>query len=155
MPLPPGLLTPDAILPRLRVGSKSGLFAAMCERGAAITRQPRADLLAAVLAREAAGTTGFGGGVALPHARLAAIARPIIVFAHLDQPIDYGALDDTPVDLVLLLLSPASGSAAHLKALASASRLLRDPSLAAKLRGASDADALCALLIVSPLAHAA
>ena len=149
------LVAPDAILPSLRAPSKASLFATLAARGAALTGIDHSTIIAALNTCEALGTTGFGSGVALPHGRLAAVAQPMALFARLDEPLDYGALDGAPVDLVLCLLSPATGTAEHLKALARASRMLRDPALAAKLRGAADVASIHALLAVPPQARAA
>lgn len=148
-------LSAHAVLPRLRAPTLRALFTALAEHAAPLVATDALTIANALAAREAAGTTGFGGGVALPHARLPGLAWPTGLFARLQTPLDYGALDSAPVDLVFMLLSPAAGSAAHLKALARASRLLRDPALRARLRGAADASALHALLAGPPLAAAA
>ena len=107
-----------------------------------------------VLEREKLGTTGVGQGVAIPHGKLAGIDKIIGVFAHLAKAIDFGAVDQQPVDLIFLLLAPENAGADHLKALARISRLLRDKSICEKMRGTKDSDALYALLTASQ-AHAA
>lgn len=96
-------------------------------------------------ARERLGSTGFGGGVAIPHAKLAGLARVTGMLMRLAQPIEFKAVDDLPVDLAFALFSPTDAGADHLKALARVSRRLRDAGLVAKLRGAGSADALWAL----------
>jgi len=96
--------------------------------------------------REKLGTTGFGGGVAIPHAKIAELEYCVGVVIRLDKAIDYNAHDDRPVDLILALFSPETGGAIHLKALAEISRLLRDETMVAKLRGADSQDAVYALL---------
>ena len=96
--------------------------------------------------RERLGSTGFGGGVAIPHGKIDGLERVIGIFVRLDQPIDFRAIDDMPVDLVFALLSPPQAGVDHLKALARVSRRLRDRSFVAKLRGAGSTDALYALL---------
>ncbi|MBA3895632.1 MAG: PTS sugar transporter subunit IIA [Sphingomonadaceae bacterium] len=95
--------------------------------------------------RERLGSTGFGGGVAIPHGKIEGLTQVVGVFARLAQPIDFGAIDDMPVDLVFMLLSPVDAGADHLKALAQVSRMLRDRAFVAKLRGAGSDDALLAL----------
>lgn len=95
--------------------------------------------------RERLGTTGFGGGVAIPHAKIEGLGTVVGLFVRLAQPIDFDAVDDLPVDLVFALLSPVEAGAEHLKALARVSRRLRDPAFLAKLRGAGSRDALWAL----------
>jgi PTS system nitrogen regulatory IIA component len=96
--------------------------------------------------REKLGSTGFGGGIAIPHGRLDGLKRVCGVFARLSKPVDFAAVDELPVDLVFMLLSPTGAGAEHLKALACVSRKLRDRGFAAKLRGAGSNDAVYALL---------
>lgn len=108
-----------------------------------------------VFDRERLGSTGFGHGVAIPHARLDGLAQITGAFARLAQPIEYQAVDDLPVDLVFLLLSPVGAGADHLKALARVSRTLRDARLLAKLRGAGSRDALYALFTTDEARDAA
>lgn len=100
----------------------------------------------AISEREKLGSTGFGGGVAIPHGKLDGLSQVIGYFARLTTPIDFQAVDGLPVDLVFLLLSPPDAGADHLKALASVSRLLRDRAMVAKLRGARSDAAIFALL---------
>ena len=76
--------------------------------------------------------------MAIPHARLHGLAQPFGLFARIEPPIDFGAIDGQPVDLVFLLLTPESG-AAHLPALAAIARLLRDAKVAGVLRAAHNA----------------
>ncbi|WP_174298883.1 PTS sugar transporter subunit IIA [Sphingomonas bacterium] len=99
----------------------------------------------ALAARERLGSTGFGGGIAIPHAKLAGISEVAALLIRLAQPIAFKAVDDRPVDIVLAMLSPPDAGADHLKALAQVSRRLRDQSFVAKLRGAGSPDALYAL----------
>lgn len=140
------LLAPDAVLAGVHVAGKKALFNQL---GQAASRVWDLDarLVAERLAeREKLGTTGFGSGVALPHGRIEGIDRVRGLFVRLAHPIDFDAVDDAPVDLVFMLLSPVDAGADHLKALARVSRALRDARFTAKLRGAGSADALYALL---------
>ena len=98
-------------------------------------------------AREKIGTTGFGNGVAIPHGKVEGITSVFLLVARLAEPIDYKAIDDQPVDLVFLLLSSPDAGAAHLKALAAVSRVVRHPALLEKLRGARSRDAFAAVLM--------
>ncbi len=95
--------------------------------------------------RERLGSTGFGAGIAIPHGKVEGLTDVVGVFVRLAQPVDFASIDDEPVDLVFMLLSPVDAGAAHLKALAHVSRVLRDRSFVAKLRGAATDDALFAL----------
>lgn len=139
------LLRPDAVLTGLAPASKKALFTQLA---AALAAQAGGDAkaIAAVLAaREKLGSTGFGGGVAIPHGKLEGIAQVTAVFARLGKPMEFAAVDGAPVDLVWALLSPPAAGAEHLKALARVSRRLRDRAFLAKLRGAGSPDALYAL----------
>jgi PTS system nitrogen regulatory IIA component len=97
--------------------------------------------------RERLGSTGFGGGVAIPHGKLAGLDRVYALVARLSTPVDYKAIDGGKVDLIFLLLSPPDAGAEHLKALAAVSRLVRHAATIEKLRGARSRDALAAVLI--------
>jgi len=92
--------------------------------------------------REAVGSTGVGRGVAIPHARLPAVRQPFALLSLLRRPLDFDAVDDRPVDLVLLLLLPASQDAGGPGVLASAARRLRDPEIVAAMRAARSGGAL-------------
>ena len=97
--------------------------------------------------RERLGSTGFGGGVAIPHGKLAGLDRVYALVARLSTPVDYKAIDGGKVDLVFLLLSPPDAGAEHLKALAAVSRLVRNAATVEKLRGARSRDALAAVVL--------
>ncbi|NBC37981.1 PTS transporter subunit EIIA [Novosphingobium sp. FSY-8] len=96
--------------------------------------------------REALGSTGFGRGVAIPHARIADLTRPVAVFLRLDTPVAFEAADDMPVDLVFGLLSPEAAGVAHLHALAAISRLMRDDRMHEALSQAPSDEALYSLI---------
>lgn len=140
------LLTPGAVISSLAANNKKTLFHQLGQV-AARTYGLDAKLVAERLSdREKLGSTGFGGAVAIPHGKLEELRQVVGIFAHLEKPVDFAAVDDLPVDLVFVLLSPVSAGAEHLKALARVSRRLRDRGFAAKLRGAGSPDALYALL---------
>jgi PTS system nitrogen regulatory IIA component len=140
------LLAPEAVLSGVSAASKKALFqqlGAAAERGYGLDARLVADRLTA---REKLGSTGFGQGVAIPHGKVEGLKRVVGIFVRLAQPLDFAAVDELPVDLVFVLLSPVGAGAEHLKALAAVSRKLRDRNFAAKLRGAGSPDALFALL---------
>ena len=105
-----------------------------------------ANILDAMLERENLGSTGFGGGIAIPHCKMIGVEFPVGVFLSLEKPIDYNAIDDESVDLIFALISPVNNGSAHLHALAEISRLLRDERSCAQLRGTDNADSIFALL---------
>ncbi len=96
--------------------------------------------------REKLGSTGFGRGVAIPHARMPGLSRPVAALVKLEKPVDFAAADGLPVDLVFGLLSPANSGATHLHALAAISRLVRDEGVHDALSDAPDAEALYGVL---------
>ena len=149
------LLSGEAILPALKSTSKKQALQLICERAAEVTGLLEREIFDAIWQRERLGSTGVGGGIAIPHAKLAKCTRIHGVFARLDRAIDFEALDGAPVDLIFLLLAPEDAGADHLKALARIARLLRDPAFAAKLRASRDANTLFALLAGQPRTHAA
>lgn len=128
------LLTDDHIALKLRASTKQTLLADLARRAAALTDLSEAALLQALAVREALGSTGFGAGVAIPHARIDGLKQVFGFLARLEKPIPFDAIDGRPVDLVFLLLSPTLSNAEHLATLAAISRKLRDKSVADALR---------------------
>lgn len=133
------ILSPDAILYNVDVGSKKQLLEKLSVLAAQKTGLDERLILDALIERERLGTTGIGRGVALPHTRLSTLKQIFCAFVK-TTPVDFEAVDDKPVDLAFLLLVPEEAGADHLKALARLSRLLRDESVAAALRQAKDAE---------------
>src|SRR5690606_5757367 len=113
---------------------------------AALTGLAERVIFETLLQREKLGSTGIGLGIAIPHGKLPTLDRIFGLFARLDRPIDFEALDGNPVDLIFLLLAPEGAGADHLKALARIARLRRDLEVARKLRESREADALYAVL---------
>lgn len=139
------ILLPEAVTAALSAPNKKLLFqqlGGLAERVLGLDAKLVVDRLGD---RERLGSTGFGGGIAIPHGKIDGLERVTGLFARLAQPIEFHAIDALPVDLVFVLLSPAGGGAEHLKALARVSRKLRDRGFVAKLRGAGSPDALYAL----------
>jgi PTS system nitrogen regulatory IIA component len=149
------LLKPEGVFASLRVKNKKQALQELAVRAARITGLDERQIFDALLQRERLGSTGVGRGIAIPHARIAGLARIAAVFAQLDEPIDFDALDGEPVDLVFVLLAPEHAGADHLKALARISRVLRDPQTLEKLRAARDRTALHSVLTEPLATHAA
>ena len=149
------ILAPDAVDAGLHVANKKALLQHLAMVAARRTGLAAKDIMAALSERERIGSTGFGGGTAIPHAKVEGLGRVIGMFARLSAPIDFQSVDTIPVDLVFLLLSPPDAGADHLKALASVSRALRDRETVAKLRGARSKDAIYALLAGAEARNAA
>ena len=146
------LLSPDAIVPALKVISKKQVLQELAEKAAALTGQNERAILEVLLQREKLGSTAVGNGIAIPHGKLPKLDALFGLFARLARPVDFDALDGQPVDLIFLLLAPEGAGADHLKALARVARLLREPNVARKLRDSEDAEALYAVLTLAPVA---
>lgn len=140
------LVAPDAVIPALKVNSKKQAIQELAAKAAKLTGQNERAVFETLLQREKLGSTAVGNGVAIPHGKLPKLDRLFGLFARLDRPIDFDALDGQPVDLIFLLLAPEAAGADHLKALARVARLLRDADVARKLRDSRDAAAIYAVL---------
>ena len=137
----------EAIRVDLAVGNKRQLLNQLSQVAAARLSMEPSEIADAIAERERLGSTGFGGGVAIPHGKMGKLDRVYALVARLAAPIDYKAIDGQPVDLVFLLLSPPDAGAEHLKALAAVSRLVRHAGIVEKLRGARSRDAMAAVLM--------
>jgi len=149
------LLHQDAIIPALKVNSKKQLLQELAAKASKITGLSEREIFDVVLQRERLGSTGVGNGIAIPHGKLASVRSIVGVFARLESPVDFEALDDQPVDLVFLLLAPEGAGADHLKALSRIARVLRDQDLVAKLRATDSASAIYAFLNEEQASNAA
>jgi PTS system nitrogen regulatory IIA component len=136
------LIGPDQMVVGLRVADKAQLLWELARRAAASLELEQPALLRALQAREQLGSTGLGRGFALPHARLEGLPRTFALLVRLGRPIDYEAVDEKPVDLVVLLLTSESAASQHLATLATLSRPFRDEAFVQQVRRAPDAAAL-------------
>lgn len=109
------------------------------------------DLKAAILSREAAGSTGIGNGVAIPHARTAQINSAYLAVARAAQPIDFKSADGNPVTLIFLLAVPAADPKSHLAVLAALSRMALDKKVLRRLNKAASAAEFRAILAELPV----
>ena len=148
------LVAPNAILPALKVNNKKQVLQELAARAAALTGQNEKTIFDTLMQREKLGSTAVGNGIAIPHGKLPTLTRLFGLFARLDRPVDFEALDGRTVDLIFLLLAPEGAGADHLKALARVARLLRDSTVAEKLRASHDAEALYAVLAMPPASAA-
>jgi len=148
------LVAPNAIIPALKVNGKKQAIQELAARAAKLTGQNERQIFDTLMQREKLGSTGVGNGIAIPHGKLPKLNKLFGLFARLERPVDFEALDGQPVDLIFLLLAPEGAGADHLKALARVARLLRDSEIARKLRDSRDAEAIYAVLAM-PSASAA
>ena len=140
------LISPQAVIPALKANSKKQALIEISEKAATLSGLDSREVLDALIQRERLGSTGIGAGIAIPHGKLAKCGRIFGVFARLEKPIDFEALDDQPVDLVFMLLAPEGAGADHLKALSRIARALRDQDLVARLRSSDTVPAIEACL---------
>jgi nitrogen PTS system EIIA component len=140
------LLAPDAVIPMLKAAGKKQLLQELAHHAARLTQIPERRIFETLIERERLGSTGMGQGIAIPHGRIAGLPKISGLFARIETPVAYEAVDDQPVDLVFLLLAPEGAGADHLKALARVSRLLRNQAACEKLRAATKPEVLYALL---------
>src|SRR5918911_3946291 len=148
------LLAPDAVLGALKANGKKQALQELAARAATLTGLAEREIFDTLLQREKLGSTGVGHGVAIPHGRMTKLDKLFGLFARLDRPVDFEALDGQPIDLVFVLLAPEGAGADHLKALARIARLLRDQDVAKKLRASRDAQAIYSVLALPPASAA-
>lgn len=140
------LIGPDRVIVGLRAADKNQLLLELAGRAATALTLDRRMIFDALVARETLGSTGLGKGFALPHARLEGLQQPFALFVRLGRAIDFASIDEKPIDLVILLLTPTNGANQHLATLAAVSRPLRDDLFVQRLRQAPDAAAVHKLL---------
>ncbi|MEE9316961.1 MAG: PTS IIA-like nitrogen regulatory protein PtsN [Rhodospirillales bacterium] len=140
------LLVPEGVVADLKATSKKQALQDLAKRAAEVSGLHVRAIFDVLMERERLGTTGVGNGIAIPHGKLPNLDRLHGLFARLENPIDFQAIDERPVDLIFVLLAPETAGADHLKALARISRLLRDQTVCEKLRGTDNAEALYAIL---------
>lgn len=143
------LLSPNAVISPLRANGKKQALQELAQHAAALTGLPERELSEALLQRERLGSTGIGDGIAIPHGRLPGIDRLIGLFARVEKPIDFDALDGQPVDIIFVLIAPEGAGADHLKALARVARVLRNQTVLDQVRKIRDPGAIYAVLAES------
>ena len=149
------IVSQDAIVPCAKVASKRQLLQLLAEKASELTGIDTAVIFETLANREQLGSTGLGNGIAIPHGKIKGLAGVTAVFARLYQPIDFDAVDDQPVDLVVMLLAPEGAGADHLKALSRVARLLRAEGVVDRLRTTKDEAKLRDILVTPLEANAA
>ncbi|HVY52405.1 MAG TPA: PTS sugar transporter subunit IIA [Devosia sp.] len=140
------ILSEDSVLVCTDVKNKHDVLLRLAEKVASLTGQPAGEVFEALNDREALGSTGLGNGIAVPHGKFSPLRGVIAVFMKLTTPVDFEAVDDQPVDIVMMLLAPMGAGADHLKALARVARVLRTDSVAEALRQTNDPSRIYAIL---------
>lgn len=149
------LITPDGVIASLKAKNQKQALQELAQKASQLTGQDARQIFETLLQRERLGSTGVGRGIAIPHGRIEGLTKVVTIFARLDEPIPFDALDEEPVELLFLLLAPEHAGADHLKALARISRLLRDPLTIENLKAARDRAALYAVLTEPATSNAA
>jgi len=141
------LLSPDRVLPQVRISSKKKLLELISE---ALVKNDESlnsrDVFDSLCTREGLGSTGLGKGVAIPHGRVHGSSSVQAVFIQLSKPIAFDAIDGQPVDLIFALSVPENCTGDHLKLLAQIAERFSDSQLLEKLRATEDANQLIELL---------
>ena len=141
------IVSQESVIPCAKVASKRQLLELLAEKAAGLVGVEAHTIFETLIAREQLGSTGLGNGIAIPHGKIKDLPGVTAVFARLVQPIDYDAVDDQPVDLVMMLLAPEGSGADHLKALSRVARLLRTEGVVEQLRATKDPEKLRDMLI--------
>ncbi|MGV3651555.1 MAG: PTS sugar transporter subunit IIA [Devosia sp.] len=132
------ILSEEAVIVCSGVKSKTDVLKKLSDCAAHVTGHDAATIFDAVNERELLGSTGLGNGIAIPHGKFVGLSTVTAVFARLEPAVEFEAVDDQPVDIVVMLLAPLGAGADHLKALARVARILRTESVVARLRRTTD-----------------
>jgi nitrogen PTS system EIIA component len=141
-------LSPADVQVDVRVSDKVRLLQELADRAANSLSLPTDRILSELLKREKLGSTGTGGGIAVPHARIPGLDKPFGILVRLKEPIDFDAIDGQPVDLLFLLLLPVPSDKEQLNPLAAVARMLRNADLVRKLRRSRDSERLFQAMIM-------
>ncbi len=136
----------QGIMPGLRPVNKKALLEAISEQAAVVSGLQARVIFDALLQRERLGSTGIGGGIAIPHGKFEGLTRLVGLFARLEKPVDFDSLDGEPVDLVFVLMAPEARAQTTSRASPRWRASCANPSTTAKLRASRDAEAIYALL---------
>jgi nitrogen PTS system EIIA component len=140
------ILSEESVLFCTDIKTKHDVLERLSRQASQQTGYSQQEIFAALNDRESLGSTGLGNGIAVPHGKFAGLKGVIAVFMKLSVPVDFEAIDDQQVDLVMMLLAPMGAGADHLKALARVARVLRTDSVAESLRRATDPKRLYSIL---------
>jgi PTS system nitrogen regulatory IIA component len=143
------VLPPGSVLLDLSLDDKARAISHVAGLLASAAHVSTETIEAALIGREALGSTGVGGGVALPHARLHVVRGTHAVFVRLSSPIGFESIDNQPVDLLCAVIAPDEPNAALLTAVSAVSRVLRDDAKKAALRATRDAGEARGILLAS------
>ena len=135
-------LRKTSILADIDSHDKKGILALFADTLADVSGRSREELLQVLLERERLGSTGIGGGVAIPHGKLKTIDKLLLAFGRSRKGVDFDAMDGRPTHLFFVLITPEGSTGTHLKMLARISRLLKDNAFKERLMSAETQDDL-------------
>lgn len=139
-------IDPDNVVLGLAAPSKAKVIETIAKQAGATLGIPHSVICDALLRRESLGSTGVGDGVAIPHTSVPGLHKPIGWLARLAKPIGFESIDGLPVDIVLILLTPAEMRKEHLNVLACMARSLRSQDVLQSIRSAGSVEQLHAAL---------
>jgi len=119
------ILPRDAIIPNLSSTDKKGVLEELAASVAPLAQTGSDEIVRVLLEREQLGSTGIGGGIGIPHGKLASIHSIVVGFGLSRQGVEFDSLDDKPVHIFFLLITPENSTGSHLKVLAQISKLLK------------------------------
>lgn len=132
------VIRPESVFVGVNLQSKAKLMDWIAAHAAPVTGCEEKAIREAIRSRESLGSTGIGGGIAIPHAPISGLDAPFGLVACLQKPIDFEAIDDQQVDIVCTILVPPEEQALHLNLLAKVARQLRSEEIAKRLRKAAE-----------------
>jgi len=140
------LLSPERIFINAEITSKKRLLEFIAEQISSQFEIAQATLFSNLLDRERLGSTGLGKGFAVPHARLANIEEAVGMFIKLDQPVNFEAPDNQPVDLVFAIIIPEQATDQHLQILSALARVFSQAEVCAAIRNANTSEEVVKLI---------
>ena len=140
------LLNPNSFLLIQNPTSKKMVFEKICSEAFEKYNIDKKFLLNNLIKREKIGTTTLGNGIAIPHVQNDKVMKPSCIVAILSDGLDFEALDNNPVDLIVFLILPEVNKSENLQILAQISRLLRNTDITDKLRGCRSEESAFAII---------
>ena len=133
-------LNTKTIVPDLKSTDKKGVIDELAEPVAVETGLNHREIVRVLIERERLGSTGIGGGIAIPHGKIAGLESLVLGFGLSRSGVNFDALDGKATYIFFLLLSPDNSTGLHLRILARISKLLKEESFKEKLQNAADPD---------------
>ncbi|MFP4039884.1 MAG: PTS sugar transporter subunit IIA [Desulfosudaceae bacterium] len=140
------VLKPEAVIPSLEAGDKKGVLEELTVPAANISKADHSKLVRMLMEREQLGTTGIGGGIAIPHGKLKQLEEEILCIGISRKGVDFDAMDGRPVHIFFLLFTPEGATVVHLMLLSRISKLLKNELFRQRLLDAPDAESICAII---------